>query len=237
MPIPNQQRGYILILVLVLMAIMTIASLQYTARTTGSLKTISQTRDANQSLLIAESAMNTLYANFVYDADLNNDGTADNIASINRDTSPPTVSIPYLFFLNVNNDIAAIRPGILQNIATSEASGSSNSGNAGPGLNPQQSILISNLYSNLTTPVVFSQDSNGTISRSNTNWSQLSSTTGKAISWLEAVEDADNAAQIKIYVQAVGEFQGTRSYVQRLAGSYSQTMSAPRSTIIESNTQ
>jgi len=233
----KSQQGYILILIMVLMAIMAIASVQFTARTSGSLKTFSQTRDANQSLLIAESALNTLYAHFAYNADLNQDGTPDNSAPINMATTPPGINLPYLYYFANNSTIGQQQPGILQSIATNEAQANPISSNNAPGFNPNQALRIDNLYSNNAGPLTYQQNENGLLIRSQLTWTQINASKGKAIAWLEAVRDKNNDSIIKIYVQAVGEYQSSRSYVQRFAGSYSQTIGGPLCALCESNTQ
>jgi len=234
---PRQQSGYILIVSVILLGAMLIATLQYFEQSKSSFQTSGYSRNSAEALLLAESAANMLYGQYIYGDDHLKGFDEDNLNNL---------PLPYMYYRsnNTNQDtpdtIDESQPGILQLIANGEARSSSRTTvNTGKHKIPgsAENLVITELFSNvdntLVKPIIYEIDNDGklTISTSN-SWTSVTAEK-KAVAWLELVKNpATNT--IKIYVQAVAQIGNSKNYVQRFVGVFKNNLGII-STTMQSN--
>lgn len=214
----KQQSGYVLIIVLLMLGMLMLASIRFLDRSVTNVQMSGENRRISESLLLAESAMNSLLGRFAYGADLNRDGTADNQLRIDLNEMPPTLPLPYLYYATAGNGIDQSQPSLLQAVADGEARAQ------GSAINDHAAAVnsllqINSLYSGDNRPITFLQTANG-LEISDQSFDSLPSHPGRAVAWLEVVRKPDDEPGVKIYVQAAAQVGDSRSYVQRYAGQY-----------------
>ena len=220
--VPKQQHGYIFILVIIFLGILMLSSLKFIENSTQSLRMSSMSRTADESLFLAEAAMNNVFGLFSYDGDLDQDGVADNEYTINIQENNIDIPWPYVFYRSDNQSIEQTHASLLQIVANNEAraQGQTYQGKHAIPLNAR--VNVASLYSDETRPLVFTRSDNGLVA-SNTEWTQINNTQ-KAAVWVEVVKDEQNDQAYKLYVQAVAQSQHSKSYVQRYLGTFSLTL-------------
>jgi len=223
----KSQRAYILIFSLILLALMLVASLSYFEQSSSSLQISGYNRDSSESLMLAESAMNLVYGNFVFDKDLDDDQIVDNIAPLNIDnpTAENGIPVEYAYYISNGTGIDQQLPSLLQRVANGEARNSGGTGNGHSFSASQNVLLIENLFTGSAKPIVFELNSQGQLVPSTKSWATLSTThTKSAAGWLELVRNPQLEGTIQVYVQAVSKVGDSKSYVQRLIGAYPTTL-------------
>ena len=232
---PKNQNAYILMLSIVLLLAMLIASLNFFEQSTDNIQISGYNRDSSESLLFAESAMNTLYGRFVFDKDLDNDGKADNTEKLDID-NPGQLPLHYSYFITNGNGIDQALPSMLQRIANGEARNNGSSGTNNTFSINQNEILVENLFTQTAKPILFEFDAQNKLIISNKNWTDLSSGNSKtAAAWLELVRNPELAGTIQVYVQSIAKVGNSKSYVQRLIGTYPNTLGIKLGGINESS--
>lgn len=224
----QQQRGYILIYVLILLAGLLAVSLQFLDRSVVTMKLADYSRSSNESLLMAESALNWLYGSY------NNGGRYDGKEldrdSLDIDTDNPNFeSHPYIFFIRENNRLRSGVPDILQRMADGEArhrGGRIDKQGVDAGANH---LLIADML-NAGQPMRFEKTDAFRVAPA-LDWDK--SANARALAWIEAVRDPSQPSRVLFYAQAVGQYDSSRSYVQRYLGSYSDTLGTDVSVLSE----
>lgn len=193
-------------------------SLQFMDRSVVTMKLADYSRSSNESLLIAESAMNWIFGTFNHGGQY--DGmTLDNTVAPDLIT-PDLSNHRYIFYIREDNQIRIGLPDILQRVADGEAR------NAGGSIVNQvvdgtaSTLLVQDLLQN-GRPLLF-EKTNVFRAAPSLNWA--TSRNARAAAWIEAVRDPSQPSRVLFYAQAVGQYETSRSYVQRFLGSYSDTM-------------
>ena len=220
---PHRQSGYILIISVILLGAMLIATINYFEQSTDSIQMSGYNRDAAEALLLAESAMNMLYGQFVFGQDVDGDALPDRDETFDEN-SPNVLPLHYMYFRSNNNAIDAQQPSILQLVANGEArSGSARAGTTvknhrvpGNAVN----LLISELYANNLKPVLYLLDANNQLTVSNNIWTNVNNNQKAAVAWLELTREQAGANRINVYVQAAAKVGSSINYVQRYVGNY-----------------
>lgn len=221
----HKQGGYTLVALVVVLSMLGVASMQYMERTAQSLQMSGYARDSAESLLLAEAAMNMVYGRFIYDGDLDRVNGPDNLASINTKATPPTIPLPYMYYVTAGDGIDQSQPSLLQRVADGEAAaqGADVDDRAVPSDIPR--LRVDNLFNagGGFAPLMFGQDDNDPgLQVRNGTWTGLESPR-KAAAWLELVRDPDTE-RLQVFVEAVGQVGNAKSYVQRFVGSYTDTL-------------
>ena len=238
--VKTNQRASILILSIVLLLAMLIASLNFFEQTADSIQISGYNRDSSESLLFAESAMNTVFGKFIFNGDLDENGVIDN--TVKFDFENLTLEgLPYSFFISAGNGIDQALPSLLQRIANGEARNSGNTNNSSNNNNQfradQTTLLIKDLFA-AGEPLVFEYNAQNQLEPSSQNWSDFESSNAKmAIAWFELVRNTELDGTIQIYVQSVAKVGNSKSYVQRLVGNYSDTLGINVNTLSEASIQ
>ncbi len=212
----RKNSGYILIVTLVLLSALLIISLNYLERTADSMQLSGYNREAAESLVLAESAMNFVYGNYNYGADLDKDGNnlvdSDQPIDINALNALP---LPYLYFVTAAGvpAIDQALPSILQRVANGEARGTGNGINGHVVSADSQQLLVQNLYSEPARPLVITLGVNNELEVSANNWADIS--TGAAV-WFEIVQNPVLNGSFQAYIQVVSKVGNAKSYSQRL---------------------
>jgi len=224
----TRQDAYILLLSIILLLALLMASLNFFEQSADSLQISGYNRDSSESLLFAESAMNMLYGQFVFNANLDGDTEIDNNEKLNVD-NPESLPLPYSYFITAGNGIDQALPSLLQRIANGEARNSGSASNNNSFNTNQNELLIDNLFTaSGAKPILFKFDAQNKLdieANSNENWSNFSSGKLKsAAAWLELVRNPELPGTIQVYVQSVAKVGSSKSYVQRLIGTYPNTL-------------
>lgn len=233
----HREQGYVLLTVVILLGVLSVVVSQFLSRAVQATQTAGYGRDSSESLLLAESAMNMLYGQFVFDGDLNGDGVADREQRPNLAASPAAVPLGYMFYIAGSGPgIEATDPGLLQRVADGEAWAQGANITTQAVASAAARIEVNDLFGNGFSPVLFVQDNNGDIVRANTTWDNTRGPR-KAAAWLELVrnEDPDSGGSVKVYVEAVGQVGHAKSYVQRYIGEYSNTLGTNVGALNEAN--
>lgn len=226
---PSRQKGYILLIVIIFLAILLAAGAHFFLRSTDHTKDSGGIRDLTESLLLAESAMHMGMGQFL-------SGPFDNAASNlpNNMSSQAGVAgiqavIPSLYYITDTTTLAEIEftsPRLLQIVADGEANNVANValGSARLTMDPDTPLTrlrINDLFDPGANfrPLLFTLDPvTGLLTSSMAvSWDGLNATE-KAAVWFEAIRVSDDA--VNIYVQAVAEIDGAKSYVQRTLVGY-----------------
>lgn len=221
----RQQKGYSLLAVVVLLSLFAVIALQFLDRTTKSIQISGYARDSAESLVLAEAAMNTLYGSFVYDADLDGANGPDNLTTVNTKPGQIEISLPYMYFVNGGAGVDQTAPSLLQRIADGEAAAQGGAVN-NHGTSAAR-LRIDNLFQagNAGAPIMFvhAPDEPAKLKRVTTTWSATNATR-KAAAWLELTKNPLLDGTYGIYVQAAAQVGDAKAYVQRFAGTMTDTL-------------
>lgn len=231
--IVSSQKGYILIITIVLLSVLLIMSLNFFKRTADSLQMSGYNRESTESLVIAESAMNFLYGRYIYNADLDGKNGIDIDVKINP-SKPNEIDLPYLYYVSSDGSIDQKNPSLLQKIANGEARNIGATINNHEVAKTTERLQIMNLYSNKAKPIVFQFNALNQIEQTETEWSAVSGNNSKAaVAWLELVKNEELEGTVQVYVQAVGKVGTSKSYVQRLIGYIPTTLGSIGGNLIQ----
>ncbi|MDH5257638.1 MAG: hypothetical protein OEX07_06510 [Gammaproteobacteria bacterium] len=234
---PRRQSGYILIVTVILLGAMLLATLNYFQNSTDSIQISGFNKDSAEALLLAESAANTLYAQFKYNGDLDNDGVLDHNQTFD-DSTPDLLPLFYMYYRSDNSTINATSPSILQMIADGEARitsrGTTNvTGNRVPAT--AANLIVNEMSSNGNRrPVVYVINNNQLVI-SNDDWASAIATNNRAaVAWLELTRVSATNNSIQVYAQAVAKVGNAKNYVQRYVGVFPDSL-GPLPTTSESD--
>lgn len=227
------QQGYILIFVAVILLALISLSVSFFSGSITSNKIAGYNRDAEESFMLCESALNLVYGGFIFQGDFNQDQKVDNEQTINLDNPLPLPN-PYMYIVSDNGKIEQTTPSILQRVADGEAravSGTVNSASISP---TSTSLMINDLFSNSVKPILFIQDSNG-IQQTTGNWNSVPNSPGKAAVWIEVIRDSVQPNKLYLFVQSAAQVGKSKSYIQRYIGGYSDILGGQVNALTESN--
>lgn len=231
-----RRNGYILVITVVLLAALLIMSLKFFERSADSLQISGYNREATESLVVAESTMNMLYGWFLYNKDIDGDGTIDREEKIDVDELND-LPFEYLYYVSSSNEVEQAFPSILQRIANGEARNEGGQVNSQIVLASSNRLLIDNLYSGSQQPIVFEFDTNNRLVQSNRLWSEIdnNNTLDGAVAWFELVQNDALLGNYQVYVQAVGKIGHSKGYVQRLILNLKTTLGRDVATLGEAS--
>jgi len=226
----TKQSGYILLYVTILLIALVFSSSKFLERTMMSMKNSGENRDSAESLILAESAMNLVYGQFIFDGDLDGNGAIennpfiDNEVFIDFNNALPYINLHYIYYVSDGSSINSEMPMILQWVADGEAIAQ------GDGINGQiisastNKLIISDLFKSDNTPLLYTTDETGKLVKqdSNVSWEDLTATK-KTTVWMELVSNPADDGAAQLYVQAAAQVGDAKSYVQRYVGAYEQT--------------
>jgi len=228
---PRRQSGYILVVSIILLGAMLIATLGFFEQSADSVQMSGYSRDSAEALLLAESAMNMLYGTFVFNKDIDNDAIVDRDETYDLN-NPNPLPLPYMYFVSaiVNAEINQAQPSILQLVANGEArSGTARtavavSSNVVP--SSAGNLLINELFTATTRPVLYTLDNNNRLVSSNNTWATMrNNNQTAAVAWLELTRDTTIAnSPVEIYVQSAAQVGRSINYVQRFIGILPNTL-------------
>lgn len=233
------QRGYILLIVALFLSVLMVASAQFFLKTTDHTTGSGMIRDSTQSVLLAESAMNMVMGQFISGDDNGSGAEAaknfsaylgNQVALSNMwaDADPYLRNMYYVTNTNDASEINITMPSILQAIANGESNavnlapaGSHRITTLGVALPPMRmNDLFDASGASIFSPSLFVLDAAGLLKKSNhSSWNAETSPV-KAAGWLEATENPANVQVVDIFVQAMADVDGAKSYLQRHLGSY-----------------
>jgi len=222
-----KSAGYIIVLTIVLVVALLFITVQFLGRTSDSLQISGFQRDSQESLLLAESAMNKLYGQYYYKVDIDGDGKIDFIDQALNVDNPQNSELPYLYYVDSEDENRYMEtPSILQRIANGEARGVGGSIDKNAVSKDTNQLLVENLYSNGgIQPIVYVLTSDNDLVKSNEKWSNIKDDETKvSAAWFEMVSNSDIDGDIQLYVQAIGKIGQSKSYVQRYIGSMSNRL-------------
>jgi len=220
----KKQSGYILLYVTILLTALVFASGKFLERTMISMKSSGENRDSAESLLLAESAMNLVYGQFIFDGDVDGNGAIDNKTPINLNSTLPNIELHYIYYMSDGSGINRQIPAILQWVADGEAIAQGD-GTVGQVISPSTSTLvIADLFSSDHSPLLYTMDETGNLVKQNNSitWETLIAIKKSAV-WMELVRNPADDGGAQLYVQAAAQVGNAKSYVQRYVGAYEQT--------------
>ncbi|MDH5545167.1 MAG: hypothetical protein OEZ43_06215 [Gammaproteobacteria bacterium] len=229
-----KQQGFILIFVALILMALSLVSIRYFNGSIGAKKIAAYNRDAEESFMFAEGALNTVYGGFVYKADFNQDGTIDKDAAINLDQPSPLPN-PYMYFVSAENKIVQTIPSILQRIADGEARGRGNSVNGAIVPATATTLKIDDLFGDTVRPILFTQDATGLQQVTGSTWANLDNENARAATWIEIIRDTYQPNRLYLFVQSMAQVGDSRSYIQRYIGEYTDTIGHQVSALTEAN--
>ena len=225
----KSQRGYVLLVVLVFLAILLSAGAHFYINSTEHAKQAGGIRDITESVLFAESAMYRGVGDFLFGAD--DDAASalpnflnepDNFLNVVKNVTP-------LFYLTdistADTELDQTAPSLLQIVANGEAAlvdetvltSQRITTNAGSltqlrinDLFHATSEFRPNLY-------VIDQATGLLVNSAAADWDSEEAIS-KAAVWYEVIAAGDSA--VDIYVQAVAQVDGRKSYMQRIMVTY-----------------
>jgi len=219
--IRKKQDGYIVIMTIILLTVLLTTSISFFQRSANNMQMTGYNRDSAESLLLAESAMNSLMGRYMtQDIDLDNPGVPDMSENITNVAAPP---IPYIYYIAAAGVIAQ-NPAILQRVANGEAQNISNplvSNMVPAGVN---NLSIGDLFApGAARPIVFTFAANNLLQpepvADSTAWDNAVLNNNQiAAAWFEAVQDPNIIGSLQVYIQSVAIVGNSKSYVQRLFG-------------------
>ena len=212
---------------------MVIVSSKFMTSSLTSAKTIGYNRDASESFVLAESALNWLYGRFVYDGNIDtSDDAIDNQININLEDARDLAN-HYMYFVSDNIQINQTEPSVLQRVANGEGNNSNGLVNGRVIPETTATLLVDDLFTDVARPVVLFQTADG-IQQSDRSWNQVPGNNRAAV-WIELVGDPLQGNRIHLFVQSVAEVGQSRSYIQRYIGQYSDALGYDISALTEAN--
>lgn len=218
----QQQRGFSLIVTLVVIMLVVSMTIAYVYRSSLGVRVSGSMRDANLAQLLAEAGIGRIVGLFSSQdttlADINGNGTPDidEAATIDLSTSPQTLPLGYVFYPKAGNSTP-----IIQRVASGEGAG-----NAVATMGNQRvdtaitSMRIDDLFvSGSVRPFLFVQSATGAMSASGVTWGAEPATQKVAV-WFEAEVNPTNAAAVDVYCAAASQYGKARSYLREFVGTY-----------------
>lgn len=231
---PNQQRGYALLITVILLLALSMISIRFFSGSLTESKIAGYNRDAEESFQLAESALNTVYGGFIYNADFyDEDDIIDNQAVINLDEPLPLPN-PYMYFVSGSGLIEQTVPSILQRVADGEARSTGGTVNGSQVSPTSTTLLLSNLFNGTAQPLIFTPSDSGLQQRDDA-WSTLPANKGKAAVWIEITRDAFQENRLYLFVQSLAQVGKSKSYIQRYIGEYSDLLGTNVWALTEAN--
>ena len=219
----TKQSGYILLYVTILLIALVFASNKFLERTMISMKNSGENRDSAESLLLAESAMNLVYGQFIFDGDIDGNSPVDNRVAIDFNRASPSIELHYIYYVSDGSGINSQIPMILQWVADGEAI-AQGEGIDGQMISPStKKLIIADLFNSDSFPLLYTTNETGNLVKQNrTSWENLINTKKTAV-WMELVGNPADDGAAQLYVQAAAQVGNAKSYVQRYVGAYEQT--------------
>ncbi len=219
---PRRERGYLLIVIAVLLTTLMVVTTQFMARSAQNTRMAEITRDNAQSLQLAESVSNLLHGYLSYNGDLNKDGIPDKDQIVVDLVKPPAkLPLPYVFFVTSGKEIDQAKPSILQRVADGEARSVKTGASSQAIKQDKRHLSVQGLFGKDFAPLVYVIDDKGDLVPSTKNWKDEKSYQ-RATAWIELVRSPGGS--LLFYVAAVGAVGDSQSYVQRFIGEASETL-------------
>lgn len=220
----HRQQGLTLLTVVTLIAILIASVLFFLSAKSTRSQIAGNIADIDDARRLAENAANTLYGQFVYNADLNADGAVD-ITQLQTVTANATLTPPlsYAFFVTAGKGLDQTAPSLLQRIANGEAY---NKSGAVTGQIVAVSVTqakVGDLFGATYRPFLYVQGGDGAISTSVSGW-DAETAARKAAAWIELTKDPDTPNKINVFVAAAARIGNVKGYVQKYIGSYAMTL-------------
>jgi len=239
---PRKQSGYIIVVSIILLGAMLVATLQFFEQSKIDVQASGYNRDSAEALLLAESAANMLYGQYVFGEDIAGTNAPDRTEGFNENDLP-NLPLSYMYYrgpepaagagqgAGTPNIIANALPSILQMVANGEALRGSRTtvatanhkvpGNAA-------NLIVEELYSNsngqVIKPVLYEVNANNQLVMNTSSQWQTITGKKKAAAWLELTKNPAMGNTVQIYVQAVGQVGKSKNYVQRLVGVFTNSL-------------
>jgi hypothetical protein len=205
--------------------------MQMIGRSAASTLMAGQNRDNAESLNVTENALNLILGRFIYDGDLDGDGAIDYQEAAFDPAAPPAdLPLPYLYYVSGSGAVDQPAATLLQRVANGEARAVSRSGLSQRIAASTAQLGVQDLFGSDFQPLLFVQDSDGTIRQSTRSW-DAETAAKKAAAWLELA--LNDSGDMDVFVAAVGQVNGARSFVQQRIGTYTneeEPADAPEST-------
>ena len=248
----SRQQGYILLIVILFLALLLAAGAHFFLKATEHTKETGGVRDMTESLLLAESAINITLGQ--YWNGMGGDFTeTENLASfMNDQTNLADIlsDVPNLFYVTdtgVAGELNQVRANLLQIVADGEANNVNPTALASSRLEtsvatPLVRLRINDLFdpaANFRPRLFVVNTATGLITNSAAlNWDAETSPVKVAV-WFEAIQSPLASDSAEIYVQAVAEVDGARSYVQRVLDGFDSgnTLGSSVSAVVGSSTE
>ena len=237
----RNQKGFILILTLVLLVMLMLVSASFFSRHMDATDMSAMRRDHDLALSLVESGItrvmgkyynddSTLYAgigcvNASMIGDMNCDGAHDNIESRPSSFNPPLpLDVTYEFFLSnaAGAGITETSPGILQKIADGEARQSGSAGQTNAVLASTAYLVVNDLFGGaVNSPLLFTSTASG-LAKSSSTWNAESADSKVAV-FIEVTRNATQSNWLDIWVCGVAQVGLSKAYGMRYMGSVSYT--------------
>lgn len=226
----KRQHGYIILMVGIFLLTLLALSAQFFNSANDSSTRSGLYRDTTEARLLAESVMNKHYGQFANKLDYLPNGQDDSTDAaalqMNKNDLRTILrilfSIPYTYVITYGNGIDNKTPDLLQRVANGEAS------DVPPGqlrirgsliFNPPDKFRINDLFSRRAKPRLFTVNSSAALVEvMDQTWDELEGV--KAAVWMEAVESVIDEDGIDLFVSAVADVDGSKSYIRRRVNSY-----------------
>jgi len=229
----NTQKGFSLLLVLVVIMLLGLTSTMFMHRSGDEMATGASRRDSGIAIELAENAANLILFRFISKdlnvADMNGNGLEDRAEGyVNISANPAILNLPYAFYTEPGNNIPPI-----QRIATGESMGTSATILSQSIPSNSNAMLVNDLFVSTTIrPYLFTQSPNG-LSQSDKTW-DAETAKNKAAVWMEYEINKENPAWVDLYVAAAAKVGNARGYVRRYVGTYTDELGGMISPITES---
>jgi hypothetical protein len=230
----SHQQGYILLIVIIFLAILLSAGAHFFLRSTEHTKESGGIRDMTESVLLAESAMNYAMGQYMSGTIDDSAEKIPNFMDSQADLASILTATGSLFYItdtSTADEIEQTAPSLLQIVANGEASNVAATNLTSARLetsavNPLVTLRINDLFDGAATfrPLLYTINSaTGLLTPSMAvSWSSLDATV-KAAVWFEVIQNPNNSSSVDVYVQAVAEVDGAKSYIQRTLVGYDPT--------------
>jgi hypothetical protein len=231
----RHQSGAILLVVIFILGVLIASAMQFFSVATDSTKISGAARDSIESMLFTESAMEMLRGSFINNLDRDGViGVEDcDVSGVSLDKceasyvrknimAPQASLLSYMYYVSDDTAIDQTGPSLLQKLADGEAAFDTSNGQlASQKISSAVTMLrVNDLFNDDFKPLLYTVNENGLLVNSvAANWDAETST-HKAAAWFEIALNPDDNAAIDLYVQAVSQVGGARSYLQRYAGTY-----------------
>lgn len=225
----KKNQGYILLLVLLFITILMVAGGYFFIRMTSHTQASGEMRDIMRSSQLAEAGLNLVLGQYL-DTQTGNSGAVTSLATFNVDSDMASIvgitnAIPNLYYITDTNAGFIINqrtPTILQRVANGEAANATSTILNSPQIvtseaNPLSMLRVNDLFivNSTTRPRLFKLNAAGLLTPSaKTSWNAEDASAKIAV-WFEAIQNPQFNEAVDVYIQAVAEVDGVKSYVQR----------------------